>query len=59
MNINRLNVESRVQAIGLVKQMLDEGLSCSEIAKRLCVSESTVRAVKRDIENSNVEITTF
>ena len=59
MNIDRFGIESRMQMIGLVKKLTDEGLSCKSIANRLCVSESTVRAVKRDIENSNVEITTF
>lgn len=53
MNIDKLSLAKRQHMIGVAKQLYDEGFTTKEVAAKLCVSESTVRSVKKIIDEAN------
>lgn len=53
MNIDKMSLTMRQQLVGLAKQLYDEGFTTKEVAAKLCVSESTVRSIKKIINKAN------
>lgn len=49
MTINKLDKTRREKLVSMVARMFEEGLTSGEIATKLCISESTVRSIKKDI----------
>jgi transposase len=53
MNIDKMSLAMRQQLIGLAKQLYGEGFTTREVAAKLCVSEATVRSIKKIINKAN------
>ena len=53
MNIDKMSLAMRQQLVGLAKQLYDEGFTTKEVAAKLCVSEATVRSIKKIINKAN------
>lgn len=53
MNIDRLSLVKRQQLIGVAKKLYAEGFTTKEVAAKLCVSESTVRSIKKTIDKAD------
>lgn len=51
MNINRVSEETREEMIRIAKQLFDDGFTSKEVAGKMCISESTVRSLKKIIED--------
>ena len=52
MNINRVSTATRQHMIGIAKQLFDDGFTSKEVAAKMCVSESTVRSLKKIIDEA-------
>lgn len=53
MNIDEMSLAKRQLLIGVAKKLYDEGFTTEEVAAKLCVSESTVRSIKKIIDEAN------
>ena len=52
MNINRVSKETREEMVRIAKQLFDDGFTSKEIAAKMCISESTVRSLKKIINDA-------
>lgn len=52
MNIDRVSKATRQHMIGIAKQLFEDGFTSKEVAAKMCVSESTVRSLKKIIDEA-------
>lgn len=54
MNIDKMKTEMRQSLIDLSKRLYAEGFTTKEVAAKLCVSESTIRSIKKVIDDESL-----
>ena len=52
MIVDKHDLAKRQQMVGVAKQLFDEGYTTSEVASKMCVSESVVRSLKSTIDTA-------
>lgn len=53
MDVNRADTVKRQIMVGQAKRLFDSGLTTVEVANKLHLSESTVRSLKKTIDDAN------
>lgn len=53
---SELSMEAKQWIVDAAKNLKAEGLSSKQIADKLCLSESVLRRIKKDIANTNKPI---
>lgn len=57
MNIDKMNADMRYELVRLTRVLYNEGFTTKEVAAKLCVSESTIRSVKKYIDEVDNKMT--
>jgi DNA-binding transcriptional regulator LsrR (DeoR family) len=52
MKFDEMSLRKRQMMVGVARQLYDEGLTTKEVAAKMCLSESTVRSIKKTIDQA-------
>lgn len=50
--MENMSLKKKQMMIGMAKRLLDDGLSVKEVSEKLQLSEDTIRAIKRVIDEA-------
>lgn len=52
MNINRVSEEIREEMVRIARQLFNDGFTSKEVAAKMCISESTVRSLRKIVNEA-------